>query len=181
MRPNLVTLSGPRAAIERLRADPSQLQLTPVNIDGRSTTVTQIVNLPQDLLDDDVTLQTPNGTAEVSVFIVPEDKTVDLISVPVVYLNADTLVPRKLRVAQATTSFDLKVIGPELDKLTPDQLRQKIVLLFDWWDASDSVVGHPAVRVATVGLPEGVRVQNLANGDEPPHILYSLEPIPEPK
>ncbi len=177
LRPNVVTVSGPRAAIEALRADPGQPRLTPVNIDGRSTSVSQLVGLPRELTDAGVTLQTANGTVEATIIIAAEDKAVNVVSVPVLYRNPESLAARKLRIAHATPSLDLKVVGPpsELDKLSPDLLRQKIALIYDWAE-NKLPLGHARVAVFRTDLPDSVRIFDLATG-EAPQIEYALEPV----
>lgn len=184
VRPNVVMVNGPRRAIEELRADATRLRLAAIDIDGRTSTVRQNVGLARELLDDGV--QLAPAFVEVSIFVVPEDITIDLVSVPVIYRNAESLAAKKLRPAEATTTLDLRVIGPpsELDRYQNQTalLAQKIALIYDWIDPAQPLqepVRQRRVKVGVfkTGLSDAVRVVDAQKLEEP-SIDYKLEPIP---
>ncbi len=179
LRPSRVRVEGPRGAIEPLRADPSEPKLTPVDVEGKSSAVTQLVGLPAALLEQGVSLLTPGGQVEVTIPIVPDDVTVELFSVPVTYLRAEALAQRKQKVLSRTERLDLLVTGPasELNALKPEQLAAKIFLIHDW-TGSTLATERPKVQVATVGLSPAVRITDLVTKEEP-RIEYALGPLPE--
>jgi len=182
VRPNQVRLSGPSSAIAAISADPEQPRLAPVRLTGRSATVSQYVGLPQELLDQGVTLETPGHVVEVTIFLEAEDVTRELLSVPVTYKNEDVLKVRKQKVSSKdlTLTLDLKVTGPpsELDGLSNEELAKRIDLQYDWRDSTLSQA-RPKVRVLKDDLPRSVKVRLLADGDVEPFIEYRLEDVKE--
>jgi hypothetical protein len=183
VRPNVVMVNGPRRAIEKLRADATQLRLAAIDIDGRTSTVRQNVGLTRELLDAGVLLAP--AAVEVTIFVVPEDVAIDLVSVPVIYRNAESLTAKKLRPTEATAALDIRVIGPpsELDRYRNQTalLAQKIALVFDWVDPAQPLQEPVLQRRAKVavfksGLSDAVRVVDAQKLDEP-SIDYKLEPI----
>jgi hypothetical protein len=175
VRPNEATVTGPRAVIDAIKADPALPKLTPVKVGERSTRVIQLVGLPQELLDRGVRLQTPGGQVEVSIPIVPEDTTVNLFSVPVRFLNEDVIATSGRQIVARTEALDVRVVGPtlELDRFTPQSLADAIHLVFDWRDATQ-VQARPKVRVFLDGLSDGVRVLAF-DTNEAPIISYELK------
>ena len=179
VRPSNVTVSGPRKEIEKLRKDPTLPGLTPVDIADRSATVTQVVGLPQSLIDAGVTLQTPGSVVDVSIFLEPEEMTKVVVSVPVDYRNAEALTLNKWTIKKKTETLDLKVIGPaaELDAIKTDDLRRRISLVYDWADAT-LPLARPKVRIFRDGL---FNMRIVSENDEEPQIEYALETMPGPK
>ena len=180
--PSSVTLSGPKPAIDKLRANPSQVRLAPVSVDGRSSTVTQIVGLSPELLEKGVTLDTRDGRVEVTVPINADEKEVALFALPVHYRNEESLAERGLAKTSWTRTLDVIVRGPapELAGLTPEALEKRIDLFFDWRDVSTLLLDTPLVSPATVNLSADVKVLD-ANTKLPPRIEYRLEKTLEDK
>ena len=179
--PNTVRITGPRAVVEAMLTDPLQPALAPVNLTDKAITVSQVVGLPQELVDQGVTLLTTNGQVSVTIPIEPEDDVRDIFRVPVVYLNKDVLAARGKRAVSSPETLDVRVTGPPLDlrNLTDDQLLHAIYLSFDWRNYPESFgnIASAKVRVALdQSLPPGLRVTDL-NG-EPPTIEYALEDLP---
>jgi hypothetical protein len=183
VRPNQVRLSGPSAAIAELRDRPELVRLAPVRIEGRSASVVQLVGLSQELLDRGVTLQTPDHQVEVTIFLEPEDISVDLLSVPVHYENEDALRKNKQSARSATPSLDLRVTGPRAEiggALSKEELAKRIHLVFDWRDANAKLEqARPPVHVYLEGLSDAVKVRLLAE-DADPFIEYSLDQLKDP-
>ncbi len=177
VRPNQVRLSGPSAAIAAIRDDPEQPRLAPVRLMGRSATVSQFVGLPQELLDQGVTLLTPEHVVEVTIFLEPEDVSRELLSVPVTYKNEDALKARKWQVSYKDLALDLKITGPpgDLDGLSNEELVRRIDLQYDWREATLKQA-RPKVRVLREDLPRAVKV-HLLSGDSDPIIEYRLEDV----
>jgi hypothetical protein len=169
VRPNTVRLTGPRALIEPMQADPALLKLAPVNVKDKSLTVSQMVGLPSELVDQGVTLLTGNGQVEVTVPILPDDLQIDLLSVPILYLNGDSLATRRKAVLTRPETLDLRVVGPqaELQSLTTDQLRERLFLVYDWRNAPDLLQFTARVTVARDGLSSDVKVLDLWSSEEP--------------
>jgi len=177
VRPDQVRLSGPSAAIAALRERPALPRLSPVRIEGRSSSVVQLVGLSQEMLDQGVTLLTPGNQVEVTIFLEPEDITRDLLSVPVNYRNEGSLKARKFKAIAWDSTLDLKVIGPpaEIEALSKEELARRIDLVFDWRDAVLNMA-RPSVHVFTEGLSDSVKVRMLGE-DREPFIEYSLEAL----
>jgi hypothetical protein len=179
VRPNQVRLSGPSAIIAALRDDPEQPRLAPVRLQNRSTVVSQYVGLPQELIDQGVTLDTPGHLVEVTIFLEAEDITRELLSVPVTYRNEGILRAKMQRVTSASPTLDLKVTGPpaEIGGLSNEELARRIDLQYDWRDATLDIA-RPRVRVLKDDLSRSVRVRLLAD-DAEPYIEYRLEELRE--
>jgi hypothetical protein len=169
VRPNTVRLTGPSALIEPIRNDPALPKLSPVNAKDKSLTVSQMVGLPPELVEQGVTLLTTGGQVEVTVPIVPDDLEVDLLGVPILYRNEDVLATRRKSVLSRPEVIDVKVVGPqsELQALTTDQLRERLWLTYDWRGAPDLLQFTAPVRVAKVDLSRDVKVLDFWSGEEP--------------
>jgi hypothetical protein len=180
VRPPQVRLSGPAAVIATLRDDPKLPRLSPVQLGNRISAVIQHVGLPQDLVDKGVKLETPSGMVEVTVPLVPEDVTRELLAVPVEYLNEDALKARGWRKQSADPALDLKITGPpsEIGNLSSEDLARRIWLRYDWSEATLDRA-RPKVHVGREGLSLDVKVRMLGNEDEEPFIEYSLEVLRE--
>ena len=181
LQPVTVSLSGPARVIEPLLADPSRIKLEPIDIAGKSWTVSDWVGLAQELRDQGVTLQ-PGGNGQVLVTVPIESEPIvrDLFAVPIEYRNEDKLQLRRQKASNFQKSLDIKVVGPpsELDNLSDADLLAKIVLLYDWSNASPSFVGETTGDVGWYvnGLPETVRVTD-SKGNEKLKIEYTLEQL----
>jgi hypothetical protein len=179
--PNNVRITGPRSVVEPMLLDPLQPPLAPVNLSDTPVTVSQMVGLPQSLLDQGVTLLTANGQLAVTIPVEPEDEHRDIFRVPVIYRNDDALASRGKRVVSRPETLDVRVTGPPLDlrNLTDDNLLRSIYLSFDWRNYPESFgnIASAKVRVALDQmLPPGLRVTDL--GGEAPYIEYTLEDLP---
>ncbi|HZJ72171.1 MAG TPA: YbbR-like domain-containing protein [Planctomycetota bacterium] len=185
--PNTVDLTGPRTVIEPLLEDASRIKLEPVDLSGRSSTVSQPVGLSAELREKGVTLQSGRSQDQVlvTVPIEPEDIVRELYSVPIVYRNADALELRHppQRASNFPKSMDVKVWGPppELNGRTDDDLLANIVLVFDWSIVPPTFSGSAtgSVKFASVGLPDTVRVTD-AKGSRDLTIEYDLETLAAP-
>jgi hypothetical protein len=179
LQPVTVSLSGPARVIEPLLQDPSRVKLEPIDIAGKSWTVSDWVGLAQELRDQGVTLQ-PGGNGQVLVTVPIEAEPIvrDLFAVPIEYRNEDKLQLRRQKASNFQKSLDIKVVGPpsELDNLTDGDLLAKIVLLYDWSLASSSFVGETTGDVVAYmnGLPETVHVTD-SKGNEKLKIEYTME------
>ncbi|MHC5211246.1 MAG: YbbR-like domain-containing protein [Planctomycetota bacterium] len=181
IRPNTVRITGPRSVVEPMLTDPLQPPLAPVNVSDKAVTVSQVVGLPRELLDQGVSLLTTNGQVEVTIPIEPEDEHRDIFRVPVIYLNQDALASRGKRVVSSPETLDVRVTGPPLDlrNLTDDRLLRAIYLSFDWRNYPESFGDIASAKVDVAldqMLPSGLRVTDL-NG-EALIIEYMLEDLP---
>jgi len=181
LQPVTVSLSGPARVIEPLLADPSRIKLEPVDIAGKSWTVSEWVGLAQELLDQGVTLQ-PGGNGEVLVTVPIESEPIvrKLLDVPIEYRGEDVLQIRRQKASNFQKSVDIQVIGPpsELDSLSDEDLLARIVLLYDWRNASTTFIGEATSEVVAYvsGLPETVRVTD-SKGNDKIKIEYTMEPL----
>jgi hypothetical protein len=180
IHPNLVRITGPRSVVEPMLTESLLPPLSPVNVKDKSSTVSQMVGLPEELLAQGVSLLTPNGQVQVTIPIEPEDVRREILGVPVLYKHEDILASKGKRVASRTETLDVRVTGPpiELNNLSEDQLKQKITLSFDWRTYPESLgnLASDKVRVALdQTLPPGLRVTDLIG--EPLIIEYGLEDV----
>jgi hypothetical protein len=172
--PNRVTIEGPSSAVDNLVANPGQLKLRAVSVEGRILEVSQQVDIDKEKVDRSVSLLTTGGVVEVSIPVRPRDITREVFSVPVSYENEDLLSIDKRRVVVTTETLDLLVTGPRpvLEGLTPEQLAERIRPVFDWSEVS-LTLGDEKVRLYRDGLPDSVRITDLDG--RPPEIHYRLE------
>ena len=181
LQPVTVSLSGPARVIEPLLNDPSRIKLEPIDIAGKSWTVSDWVGLAQELRDQGVTLQ-PGGNGQVLVTVPIEAEPIakKLFAVPIEYRNEDVLQIRRQKAGNFQKSLDIQVVGPpsELDILSDEDLLARIVLLFDWRNASPTLIGEATGDVGwyVSGLPETVRVTDM-KGNEKLKIEYTMEPL----
>ncbi len=183
LEPNLVSLSGPASRIEELLADPASLRLAPVSLDGSTLAVSQVVGLDATLAEG-VTLETHDGLITVTVPIKAQPLSMELLLVPVAYVNADALVARGWSIQQATETLDLVITGPTsvLSGRNEDWLRQRIALQYDWRDAT-LMRAKERVRIITDLDGELARhgVQVSMMDGRVPVIEYQLEAAPGPE
>lgn len=177
IEPNLVALSGPASRIEELLADPASLRLAPVTLDGTTLAVSQDVGLDRGKAHG-VLLETQDGVVTVTVPVSAVPLSVELLLVPVTYVNADALDDRGWGVLQATETLDLLVTGPTsvLSGRGEDWLRQRIALQYDWRDAT-LMRAKERVRVITDLDGELARhaVSVTMMDGRPAEIEYQLE------
>ncbi|MGQ0554048.1 MAG: CdaR family protein [Planctomycetota bacterium] len=183
LRPNQVDIEGPRAAIEPLRLNPGAAKLAPVNVAGKSASVSQSVGLSAESLGRNL-LMKPE-TVEVTIPIVNQDLEVELLGVPVAYLHESVLALRGKKVqGKLPETADVLIIGPhaELSGLSTDQLRARIMLVFDWAQAPPELDQQANAKLKFLrgeGLSASVRVQSLIEAREP-GIEYQLVPLVAP-
>ena len=182
--PGQVNVSGPSAAMEDLAAGRLLLQLAPVSIDGRSASVQQNVALSDAAQRELLSLGTPDGTVLATVPIVPIDIELDLVLIPVVYLNEDALKTRRFGlVDRPPATVDVKVRGPqsELGRYVNDkeELAAKILPVLDWSRASltDGPNRH-ALDCARIDLSQDVQVLDIDRSG-PPKVQFTLEALVE--
>ena len=178
MSPNSVKVSGPKARIEALLENPGLLQLEPVALAGKIGAVSQAVGLGRELTGE-VTLETAGGTVLVTVLVVGEPESMDLLSVPVEYRNRETLTTRGLRLVSADPTLDLTISGPRevLAGRSEEWVRQRLTLSYDWAGASLlSAKERVAVWLGRELARPEVRV-TLIDSQVEPEITYSLEEL----
>jgi hypothetical protein len=184
IQPNALQVSGPRTAIQKLRADPGMLKLAPVAVDGRSASVTKSVGLAETEDNKHVTLGAKDYQVSVTIPIVPKPKRRELRAIPVTFLNEDWLKTQHKRIAETgrpAPTVDLVVMGPpgELDSLSNEELAQRIHPTFDFKTAGVLKINHKSLDIFTKDLSDAVKVYGLDNPNEPPQIQYTLEDAPE--
>lgn len=180
--PNVVDVSGPRAAVQAVLADPSLLLLAPVSLAGRSATLQQNVPLGAQALAARLALSTRDGRVLVTVPLAAAPVDVDLFLIPVDVENADWLATRRLRLVEPSpATVDVKLRGPkpELSRYTPEELSQQFILRLDYRRASPLAgINRPALEVYRKGLSEAVQVL-AADGASAPKVQFKLEEVLE--
>jgi hypothetical protein len=175
--PNTVTITGPRGALKTMETDPTLPRLAPVDLEGKTSTVTKSVGLSKELLAQGVILLP--GMVAVTVPIEPEGMSVNLLGVQVHYDNEEALSESGRRVVNKTDTLDLKLVGPSsvLTQLTTDQLGRMFQLRLDWGDIPANLpLGRADVTILRSTLPFEVSVSLLDSGDAP-FIEYELGDI----
>jgi len=174
--PNRVRIMGPRSAVENLVANPDQLKLAAIDVEGRILEVSQQVGIDLEKVDRSVSLRTVGGVVEVSVPVRAREISRELLSIPVRYENADELAVRRRRVISATKTLDLQLTGPRsvLEGLTAEQLAARLWLVFDWRAVSLDQA-REKVAVYRIDLPDSVRITDPEG--RPPEISYRLETV----
>jgi hypothetical protein len=174
-----VDVSGPRATIEKFRADPGSFKLAPVSIEGAQRTVSQVVGVPADLVG--VRL-IPPSPIEVTVPIVEDDQEVTLVSLPINYKHVEALAKKGLRlVGNPPEQCDIRVRGPapDLRAFTAEQLAKRIDLVFDYADVQLAPgINHEPLSVFLRDLPDSVHVYGADVGVEEPKVEFKLEELP---
>jgi hypothetical protein len=183
LKPNVVTVSGPQAIVERFGTDPGLLKLKPVSVERRNGPVTQLVGLSQELLDQKVSLS-PDDDIEVTVPIVPVDMELKVFALPVSYDNLGALDERGFKLAvpgPKTLDVLLRGPAPDLERYAQDRdaLARQIRLVFDFGTAPlVDGTNKPRVDFYRGDLADAVRVFGLDGPDEP-RIEFKLEEVPK--
>lgn len=180
--PNVIDLSGPRAAVEAVLAEPARLQFAPVSLAGRTSSLQQNVALGAGAVDARLSISTRDGRVLVTVPVTPANVDVDLFLIPVDVENADWLATRRLRLVEpppATVDVKLRGPKPELSRFTPEELAQQFILRLDYRRASLlGGVNRPPLEVYRKGLSEAVQVL-AADGVSAPKVQFKLEEVLE--
>ncbi len=176
--PNTARITGPKQEIARLFADPTLLSLQPVNVEGKLGEVSQSVGLSEDLLDRQVTLETRDEVVDVIVPIEPRREEIQLVAVPVQYINENKLMLSRKRVVSKTETVDLVVrASRSITDRGPVWLREQLRLEFNWEDVSPNIEqASPAVDVwFKQGMPDPTEIEVLDIDRRAPQIDYVLK------
>jgi len=176
--PNTARITGPKEEIARIRADPTLLSLQPVDVDGKLGEVSQSVGLSQDLLDREVTLDTRDRVVDVIVPIDPRREEIQLVAVPVQYINEDKLILSRMEVVSKTETVDLVVrASRSITAQGPVWLREQLRLEFNWEDVSPNIeFASPAIDVwFKQGVANPADIEVLDTDLRAPQIDYVIK------